>query len=282
MDWLKNLVNAGISEFFTNFFQDAIKAFSTFLANVMGTSIDVFKMPLVQNGIKYSQTLAFSLLAAKAVKEAYETYILYQSGDPDADPSGLLIRTAQAVAIITTLPWIVQEIFTFGSKLALDAASLGTGKTGVSDWSAVITYSLTGGVAIPLLCLSLLILLLVVGIQATIRGAELALMSVLGPIMALNLTANNRSIWSSWLKQVIIVCTTQALQIFMLEGALSLLTSQSISSKGLLLIFGWLWVTIKTPKYVQQFVYSTGFTGAVGNTAKQAGSIAIMRMMMKG
>lgn len=278
-----DFVSKCVNYFFSSFFSDLISFFANTLADVMGSAMNVLDIPLVQNGIKYAQVLAFAILVIKALSEAYQTYILYQNGDPDADPSGILVRTAQAIAVIATLPFIVQQIFEFGSKVSHDVAGLSVGSTGVADFAFMVSaIAASSGAVIPIFCLVIAIMFLVVAIQAAMRGAELALMSVLGPIMALNLTANNRSIWSSWFKQLVIVCTAQALQIFMLDGTLSLLTNQSVSDGGIIVLIGWLWVTIKTPKYVQQFVYSTGFTGAVGGTAKQAGSMALMKVMMKG
>ena len=177
----------------------------------------------------------------------------------------------------------MQQVFEFGSKVSHDVAGLSVGSTGIADFTFMVSaIAASAGTVIPIFCLVIAIMFLVVAIQSAMRGAELALMSVLGPIMALNLTANNRSIWSAWFKQLVIVCTAQALQIFMIDGTLSLLTNQSVSGGGMIVLIGWLWVTIKTPKYVQQFAYSTGFTGALGGTAKQAGSMAIMKVMMKG
>lgn len=280
---LTDIVDNAVTRFLTNMFEQLITFFAEVLANIMSSSLNVLQMPLVENGIKYAQALAFTILVLKVSNEAFQTYILYQNGDPDSDPSGLLIRTGQAVAIISTLPWIVTQVFTFGSKVALDVAGLGTGQTGVSDWSMILTFVISsGGSIIAIIAIILALALLIVAIQASIRGAELALMAVIGPIMALNITANNRNIWSAWFKQVLIVCVTQGLQIFMLQGALGILTrpSSSISEAGFLVIFGWLWVTIKTPKYLQQFAYTTGFTGAVGGAGKQAGSMYLMRKMM--
>jgi hypothetical protein len=275
------MIKEAIAFFFGGFFEELIAYFSTILVDVMATSVNVLQLPLVQNGILYAQSLSFTLLVLKSIKEGIQTYILYQNGDTDADPSGLIIRTGQAVAIIATMPWIVLQIFTFGTKVAADVAKLSGGQAGVADWAFITTSIVaSGGIVIPVVGIVLAVMLLVVAIQATIRGAELALVSVLGPVMAVNLSANNRSVWTQWFKQVLIICTAQALQIFMLKGALSLMTSQVISNGGILLVFGWLWVTIKTPKFVQQFAYSTGFSGAVGGTAKQAGSMYLMRKMM--
>lgn len=277
---LEELLKHILEFFFANFLTDLINTFSEFLVDIMSLSMKVLELPFVTNGITYAQTLAFALLAAKVIYEGINQYILYQSGDPDADPSGLIIRTGKAIAVISTLPWIVLQIFTFGTKVANDVAKLDFGKMTYKDFSFLASFvTSSAGLPISIMGIIIILMVLVIAVQATIRGAELALMAILGPIMALNLTANNHNVWSSWIKQVIIICTSQALQIFMIKGAFALLAT-GISTGGLLLVFGWLWVTIKTPKYLQQFAYSTGFTGSVGGTAKQAGSMAIMKMVM--
>jgi len=275
---LSKLLDIAIAAFLSDLIDDLISYFSNILVDIMGLSQNIFNMPIVQNGIKYSQTLAFTILVIKVINEAYQTYILYQNGDPDADPTGLLVRTAQAVAVIAVLPWIVSQLFMFGTKVATDVANLSSGRMSYLDWQYIkIWLNPIMGLSFgPIFCIIIVIMLLIVAFQATIRGAELALMSVLGPIMALNITANNRGIWSSWFRQVVIICTSQAMQIFMLAGAMSLISSQSISNKGLLFFYGWLWVAIKSPKYVQQFAYSTGFTKTLGGTVKNVGSTAAM------
>lgn len=276
-----DMVIQSMNNFFSSLFQGLVTYITTELSDIMGTAERVLDIPLVRNGIAYAQALAFTILVLKVANEAFQTYILYQNGDPDADPSGLLIRTGQAVAVIGGVPWLVEQIFVFGTKITADVSNLGIGRTGFADWGFLVTATLsTFGIVATLLAIVIAILFLIVAIQATIRGAELALMAVLGPIMALNITSNNRNMWSAWIRQVIIVCCSQAIQIFMLSGALSLLTSQVVSSNGLVLVFGWLWVTVKAPKFIQQFAYSTGLTSSIGGTAKQAGSMAVMRMIM--
>lgn len=275
------ILKDGLLGFFKYFFQDITTEFATIFADVMSGAINIIQLPLVQNGIKYTQGLAVILLVIKSLQEGFKTYILMTSGDSESDPMGLVIRSIEALAIILSIPWIVTEIFMFGTKLSHDVAALGTGSATFADWGVVLgSILLSAGGIIILVGIVILVMLLIIAFQATIRGAELALCVVLGSIMALNLTSNNRSVWSSWIKQVIIICTTQSIQIFMLQGAMSLMTSGVISSSGYLLIIGWLWVTIKTPKYLQQFLYSTGVGGSIGAGAKQTGSMVIMRKMM--
>lgn len=266
-----------IEGIFSFFVESILNVFGTTVADIMQSSLQILDFPLVKNTIKYAQILALSLLAVKTVYEAFQTYILHENGDPDADPTGLLVRTGQAVAIILSSEWILRTVFEWGSKVASDVGGIGTGLVSMQNIGLMLSdFFATMGGSFALLAIIVLICFLVVYIQATIRGAELALMAVVGPILALNITANNRSTWSAYFKQLLVVCTAQALQIFMLKGAIYLITTKY----SIFIIIGWLWVTIKTPKFLQQFTYSTGFTGAVGGGVKQAGTMVLMRKMM--
>lgn len=271
-----------VEGFLTYLYTTLIEAFSFLISDMMGLAIEIISLPFVQNAISYSQKLALAILAAKVMSEGIQTYILRQNGDPDSDPAGLLIRTAQSVAVISCLPWIVEQVFTFGSKVMADISSLNYGQVELGGIVEVIVGIAMNEILTASVCLIIIISFIIIGVQIGIRGAELALMSVLGSIMALNLTSNNRSLWSSWFKQIIIICVSPSIQLFMLNGAIILLTIEGFGSMHVLLVIGWLWATIKAPAFVKQFAYTNGFGGAVGGTAKQAGSIALMRAMMKG
>lgn len=276
------LIQSGIGYFLFSIYEDIIKLFGSVLVDIMSTSLNVLHIPFVKTAIGYAQLLAFTLVVLKVINEIIQTLILYQSGDADQDPVGMIVRTVQAVAVISTLPWIVEQVFTFGAKVANDVSGLGAGSVTLSPFDMFFkSIELGSGVTWILIALVIAICMIVIAIQSAIRGAELALMAVIGPIMALNLTANNTSIWSAWFKQLVIVCTAQALQLFMIQGAFYLFQgTKAFSPKDTLLMFGWLWMAIKTPNFIKQFAYSTGFSGAMGSGVKQAGSMAMMRRMM--
>lgn len=270
-----------VEGFLTYIYTALIGVFSFGITDIMNTSMKVLKLDFVNSAISYSQKLALAILAAKVMSEGIQTYILRQNGDPDSDPTGLLVRTAQSVAVITCLPWIVEQVFTFGSKVMSDISSLYVGEVEIENMMEFVGGVINNGILMALAGIIIIVTFIIIAIQIGIRGAELALMSVLGSIMALNLTSNNRSLWSSWFKQIIIICVSPAIQLFMINGALVLLTIEGFGKVEVVLLFGWLWATVKAPAFVKQFAYTNGFSGAVGGTAKQASSMVLMRAMMK-
>lgn len=275
------LIFAIISAFLLSMLDEVLNAFSEIFVDIMALAIDVLDYPLVVNGIGYVQVISLALLGVKVVVEGIQTYLLYQNGDPDSDPIGLLSRSAQSVIIITTLPWIVREVFKFGNSIANDVATLSAGTMDAIDMQMMMaTVVASGGFFLPFLMVIVVVLMIILGIQAAIRGGELALASFVGPALALNISSSNRSVWSSWFKSLLILSLTQAVQIFMIKGAFAMVTLEAGNPLNFLFVIGWLWVALKTPATLKQYLHDTGFTGAVGGGAKQAGSMYLMRKMM--
>ena len=235
--------------------------------------------------ILYSQAIAGTLLAVKVAFEAWTTYILRQNGDPDADPGGLLFRSVSAAAFISAVPWLVRWIYQFGTNVASDVAKLpgvdyesagGPMQELLDMLIAQSTYPIFTAIGI----LFSLILFVIILIQAFIRAAEIAVAAVVGSFMALGLTNPSSSAFSSWMKELISLSMAQAVQMFMVKVSFFTLTYFSFAGiplLNLLLFCGFLWVTYRSPAILKQYVYSTGVGRAIGSTASNVGSMALMR-----
>lgn len=275
-------ISDGIDGFFSNFYSSMGKAFANnALAAVQKTSDNILQNSVIDKAMTYIIIIAISLLALKIVYEALQVYILRQNGDPDGDPGQVLIRAVQAIAVILSMKWLVQQIYIFGTHLVTDVSNFGITLAPGSGWIQLKDNLLNLGLPILIMAVVAGILLFIITIQAAIRGAELVLATLIGPFLALNLTSYNRSLWGSWVKQVIIINVTQALQLLMLLIALNFYGNIQ-DTTGLTTLVGWLFVVVKTPKFLQQFMHSTGFSGTVGGVGKQAGSMYLMRRMMGG
>ena len=226
--------------------------------------------------------LAFAIMAAKVASEALKNYILYSSGDADADPGGLLISTAKSAAVIGSLPWLVRWIYLLGTEVALEISSLG----GVSPSDPTLTNFLRSIETLPLLLVFVgIVSLIIIGliyIQTFIRAAHLGMLAVIGPILAIQIIGGNSSLFNLWIKELIIVSFSQAIQIFMLMAALyalgGVMTSNPITA--LLMFVGWLWATMKAPSVLKQMLYSSGLGGVAGGAVQTAGTMVIVRKMM--
>lgn len=277
MTWFTQLLPMMFSAFFTNLYDQLTKIILSELGSLMSFAADSLSLPIVKSGILYAQILASSILLPKAGLEIYKTWILLQEGDPDGDIAGAIVRSVQAMVLIWSIPLLVTVIFTFGTKVNADIAKLNAFDQTYMLTNLTATITVGTGWIIPMAGCVIIILILVVFIQTVIRGADLAGTAVLGAIIATNLTNPNHSAWSSWFRQIFIICTSQGLQLFFLAGAFTV-PLQGV--RGLLLTLGWMVVTVRAPKYLQQFAYSTGLASAAGGTARTAGTMLTIKMMM--
>lgn len=285
-----NLVNGAIEFVLETIIDGLFSIMGGWMANLSASAAIILDMPIVNNMIVYTQGLAGALLIIKVAFEALTTYILQQSGDSDADPGGLLIRTGQAVFVIAAVPWLVKNIYLIGSLVAYDVSRLDTVEyidartplealwNGLNVAEAMIPFAI--GIIFGI------IMLLIVVIQSFIRAGELAVLAGSGSLMALSLSGTNNGWFSTWWKELLVLSSTQAIQIFLVKlafGALMLSTTSNIGNYNttnpfvsLILFIAILWVTIKAPSSLRSFIHSSG----TGRVAGQVGNMVMMRKLM--
>ena len=285
MDWISEQIFGGIQAFFSNIFQELLVSLGDVMATIMGYSYVVLDYPLVQSAILYSQGLAFTLLAAKVAAEAFKTYILHSNGDVDADPQGLLISTIKAVAVIASLPWGLRWFFQLGTAIARDVAWLPVAMPANESIMGALNAATGGTLVIILMALIGVIFLLIICIQSMIRGAHLGMLAAIGPVLAIGLVGgeNNSGLFQMWLKEVGVVCFSQAIQVFMFMAAgyaLGVGAAGWADFVGILAFLAWLWATVKAPMVIKQMAYHSGVGGVAGGAARSGGTMILVRRMM--
>lgn len=131
-----------------------------------------------------------------------------------------------------------------------------------------------------ILCIAViaaLVILTLVFIQTFVRAAYFALLSVIGAFIALNLTSDNISLFKMWFKEMLIVCISQGLQIFLIKAAFYSLTGATNFTIKIMMFLGWAWVTYKAPAFIKQFTYSSGVSSAAGSI----GTNVLIRKLIK-
>lgn len=280
-DMFSMMIYSSVQSFFVDLLEDAVQVVAVVLVEIMGTAQQVLDYPIVVQGIFYAQGLAFAVMAAKVASEALRTYILHSSGDAEANPGGLLIDTAKAAAVIGSVPWLVRWLYLLGTQVAIEISGLGGVPT-----EPVLTQFVRSVEVLPLVLILVgliaLVLIVLIYIQTFIRAAHLGMLAVIGPLLAIQLVGGDHSLFNLWLKELIVVSFSQALQIFMLMAALyalgGMMTGNPITA--LLMFVGWLWSTMKAPSVLKQMLYSSGLGRVAGGAAQTAGTMIIVRKMM--
>ena len=286
MDWISEQILGGVQAFFANIFQELLVFLGDIITTIMGYSYSVLYFPIVQEAMLYSQGLAFTILAAKVAAEAFKTYILHSNGDVDADPQGLLISTIKAVAVIAALPWGLRWFFQLGTAIARDIANLPVAMpVSESIWGFFRVISPDVTIVFIFMGLIGIIFIVIIAVQSLIRGAHLGMLAVIGPFLAIGLVGGegNSGLFQIWLKEVAVVCFSQAIQVFMFMAsgyALGLIAGGYPWFLAALVFLAWLWATVKTPAVIKQMTYSSGVGGVAGGAARSGGTMILVRKMM--
>lgn len=285
-DKLEKAVYDSIVNVFARAAEDSINMVLDLFSGIHSAAQKVLEYDFIIQAIIYAQSVAIVLLAVKIAFESMNTYILRISGDATADPGGILIRAMVSAAIISAVPWILAFLYRIGTALTEDLSNLpgNDPMAGASDnvYVELLNYLLVDSVnylifmAIGILVV--VILSVVIVLQMAIRAAELALVGIVGPFMAISLNSNMFGVW--W-KKLITLILAQAVQILMLRLSFYVFHRLFFDAKiiDIVIFIGFLWVTVKSPKILEQFVDSTGLGKFVGGTAQSAGTMIMMRKM---
>lgn len=270
-DFFKNLVFSSIQSFFAKILEEIINTFSNVIVDIINASSNVLDYKFVKDGIIYAQGIALTYVVVKILFQVLQEYILYENGDPQGDPGYLVIRSAESILVIGSIPWICKQVFLFGTTVTKDVASLqGVDKTSLS--TIILGKNIEDfSISIMFAVIVAIIFIVLVFIQTFARSAEFALLSVAGCILAVNLTSANRSKFKMWWNQLLVVAVSQAMQLFLLKASLyTLINDGSDISIALLKFIGWLWITYKSPSWAKQWTYGTGLGNVAGGITSQS------------
>lgn len=280
MDVIYRLVSGSIQKYFADLVTQFIKFYTDTLTNIMSQGLYVLDLPVVKSAISYAQYTALAIISVKIAFEAVKTYILYSYGDLDANPGGLIIRAFYSVAVISSIPWIAKVMYDLGITFASDISAL-NGQGSNIDISFLSSYGTNelfeSSLILCIAVIAALVILTLVFIQTFIRAAYFALLSVIGAFIALNLTSDNISLFKMWFKEMLIVCISQGLQIFLIKAAFYSLTGATNFTIKIMMFLGWAWVTYKAPAFIKQFTYSSGVSSAAGSI----GTNVLIRKLIK-
>lgn len=283
MEYMEDGIQGIIIRIFSDIAEAAVNFMLQILGGIHSASINVFEYDFVLKGILLAQGIGIMLLAIRIAYESLVTYILRISGDATADPGGLLIRAMVSVAIIGSMPWLPIYVYRIGTAVAADISRLPGNDPAEGLDTNVFLSLLQDGFALPLtiifmavLIIVSVVMILIVIIQMSIRSAELAFIGILGPIMAIGLNSN---LFGQWWKKLISIVLAQAAQLLTLRFSFYILHALFFNFDVMAFIFfiGFLWVTVKSPKILEQLIDSTGLGRFVGGVGMAVSS----RMMMR-
>lgn len=271
-----------------------VDAIEEFLGSVIDWMMDVIidiielgekvalgnELSFVNDAFLLMQGIGTVLLCCMVGKQVIATYITETDGDPDTEPTQLLVKFSIAMAYVWASGAAIKILI--GWSGTLRGEILGTAPVEIKrslSGALAAASSLNGGIGTFIL-LVYVIGVLIFAFKAAIRGAELVLMKILLPIFACDIVTPSRERWNAFSFTILITIFGYVFQLFLFRISLIVIM------KGLNPIYAFsagsfLYLAIKTPEWLNKFCYSSGLGQMAGRGASSAPYL-LMSVMRRG
>ena len=223
------LITAVLSGIVTLFFSNEMLVglydvvFNPGAALAMITGVEFFSLLM-----PVSYGFGISLIILKFLKKAFDIYVLWTDGDPDADPFLLLTNFVRAGGTALIFQWLYQifvDICRDITDQIMSAISQGTSPT--IEWVNAITSM---GIVPAIAGLIFLICYLILLFSFMARGIEMMVMKIGVPLACVGLLDNDKGVFRAYINQFVKAFITTIVQIMLVKIGLSLMLNATMLS----------------------------------------------------
>lgn len=276
-----------LTEYMMDMFKDILVSIFDWIGNII-TLIHAYILSINQTQAVLSMCTFTMLLGAAlssivVAKNIIGTYGFGTQGDSDQDAMDIIFRLCLALGVMGANTLIFQEVFKFTNAVSVDITD--TFNNIVGQDMVTSLKSIIDSVTSPANLIaagSVVVALCIFTLSAALRGAEITLSRILLPIFALDLINNNHEKWNMFIFQYIMSFLSYVIQQMCYQMFLYFFFNGSnlFSVQDYFVMFGWLVLSIKSPKWLEKYIYATGTGQAISHGAGRLGQV-IMFVGMK-
>ena len=241
--------------------------------NVLSNAIPSHNLNLT-NLFNVFYNFGLSLLVLKFLVSAFNTYIMWQSGDPDLDPVQLLLGFCKAMAVAACF----RPLYDLLTQVSLDLMSQALSAIAPDSLGFIDTLIsiLEIGIFNSLTAIILLILTVLLYIQFLTRGIEMLILRIGIPVACIGLLDGNQGVFAPYIKKFFQNALTIITQIVLLRLALvSMSTGHGIYAIAISMM------ALKTPRFINEFLLFSGGGNAIGTAFHTARLISMGTSLFK-
>lgn len=237
-----------------------------------GSMVDVLFQILLGFGV--------SLIILKFLKKGFECYVMWTDGDPDSEPTQLIIRFVQAIAVAVCFPvmygWLADITESLTNQL-ITAIGASTNY----DWQAWVNGLSSAGLVTAIFGLIFVICYFILYFQFLMRGVEIMILRIGLPLACTGLLDNDKGVFKTYLTKFF-----QSMVAVMVQISLCKLGVGMMMNMGINLNVFWgiacLALAIKTPRFLSEFMVPIGGGGGiVNNIYHSVRLVGMAKNMMK-
>lgn len=204
-----------------------------------------------------------SLIILKFLKKGFECYVLWTDGDPDSEPTYLIIRFIQAIAVAVCFPVMYGWLADITQSLT-DQLLTAIGASTNFGWQAWVDGIATLGLVTAIFGLVFVICYFILFFQFLMRGLEIMILRIGLPLACVGLLDNDKGVFGNYLNKFFQSTLSVVVQICLCKLGVGMMMNIGINM-NIFWGIACLVLAIKTPRFLADFMVPSGGGGGVIN-----------------
>ena len=217
-----------------------------------------------------------SLIILKFLKKGFETYVLWTDGDADEEPIALLTNFFKAMAVAVAFP----TLYSWMAEIVKDMTTQLIGTIGAATavgWEEWVAGIATAGIVTAIFALVFMVVYFMLYFQFLMRGLEIMILRVGMPLACVGLIDNDKGVFKAYLNKFFQSMLAVLIQLCLCKLGVGLMLNYHVFWGVACMI-----LAVKTPKFLQDFLISTGGGGGGAVVNNVYHSVRLVQMLKKG
>lgn len=221
-----------------------------------------------------------SLIILKFLKKGFECYVMWTDGDPDVEPTQLVIRFIQAIAVAVCFPVLYGWLAEITQSLT-DELMSAIGAATNYDWQAWVNGISSLGLVTAIFGLIFVVCYFVLYFQFLTRGLEIMILRIGLPLACVGLLDNDKGVFKTYINKFFQSTLAVVVQICLCKMGVGMMMNVGINMNifwGIACIV----LAIKTPRFLSEFMVPTGGgAGVINNMYHSVRLVGMAKGMIK-
>lgn len=215
-----------------------------------------------------------SLIILKFLKKGFSCYVLWTDGDPDTEPTALILRFIEAMVVAVTFPVMYGWIAQITEELTGQILSAVGGSTNY-DWQAWANGFASLGITTAIFGLIFVICYFMLYFQFLMRGLEILILRIGMPMACVGLLDNDKGVFKQYMNKFWQSTLAVLIQICLCKLGVGMMMNIGVNM-NLFWGLACMVLAIKTPSFLREFLLTTGGGGGVINNVYHSVRLAGM------
>lgn len=266
----------------------AVAFIDTMLTNLVPMTLHADEYMIAASGgsmvqILFDILLGFgvSLIILKFLKKGFECYVMWTDGDPDSEPTYLIIRFIQAIAVAVCFPVMYGWLADITQNLT-DQLLTAIGASTNYSWQAWVDGISTLGLVTAIFGLVFVICYFILFFQFLMRGLEIMILRIGLPLACVGLLDNDKGVFKNYLNKFFQSTFSVVVQICLCKLGVGMMMNVGINM-NIFWGIACLVLAIKTPRFLADFMVPTGGggSGVINNVYHSVRLVGMAKNIMK-